>query len=346
MTATSPSADGAPGRPARKRWSRLVFLPAAVGALGLGGTAAAWLVMRGEVLRALDGAAAHARGAGVGLSLGEAHVGGFPFRLRVAVGPVRLAGRSGWALEAPSLVAQAYVYAPLHWVLVAPDGLTVTRPQDGPVRVSGALRASVAGVGRSPWRITVAGDDVAFATPPGAKPFPLVGAQRIGLYLKPAEGGAAGDGAVLLDLACVRATPGSLAWNLAPDAPVDAAVEGRLTALAAWRGRDWGERARRWAAAGGALRLGHAEALGGPTELWAQGGAVALGDDGRLVGDVPLRLRQAPELFAGPAGAQTMTVQRLDPAAREAAGSRFDLRLEGGEVRLGPVRVGPSPRVR
>ena len=323
-----------------------MFVPASVGALGLVATAGAWLVLRDRVAGGLDGATAQARAAGVELSLGAPRIGGFPFRLRVALGPVRAAGGSGWAVEAPALVAQCYIYAPLHWVLVAPEGLTVTRPEGGPVRVTGrALRASVAGVGTSPWRVSVVGDDVEFATPPGARPFSLASAVRVGLYLKPAVGGAAGDGAVLLDLARARATPGSLAWNLAPDAPIDAAVEGRLTALSALQGRTWGEALRRWRDAGGGLELGHAEAVGGPTELWAQGGRVAVGADDRLVGAVPLRLRQSPQLVAGPAGAQTVTVQPLEGATRAAAGWRFDLRLQGGEVRLGPVRVGPSPKV-
>lgn len=335
-----------PGPRPRKRRRWLVFVPFSVGMLGLAIAAAAWILIRGRVVEALDSAPFRAREAGVELSLGGRRVGGFPFRLRVALSPLRLATSSGWRLEAPAMVAQAYVYAPLHWVLVAPEGFTVVRPEGGPVRVTGrALRASVAGVAASPWRVTLDGEHVAFATPPGARPFSLRSATRLGLYLKPAPGGAPGDGAVLLDLAGARATPGALAWDLAPDAPFDAAVEGRLTALAALRGRDWGEAVRRWRGAGGVLRLGHAEALGGPTELWAQGGAVAVGGDGRLEGAVPLRLRQAPQLFSGPAGAQTVTVQPLGRATREQAGSRFDLRLQGGEVRLGPVRVGPSPKV-
>lgn len=323
-----------------------MWVPFGIAVLLLAACPTAWVLIRGRLAQALDGAEAGARAAGVELTAADRRIGGFPLRLRVSYGRVRLAMRSGWALETPSLVAQAYVYAPLHWVLVAPDGLIVTRPEGGPVRVTGrALRASVAGVGGSPWRVTLVGDDVDFTPPPGARPFSLAGAERVGLYLKPAAGGAVGDGAVLLDVAKARATAGSLAWNLAPDAPIDAAVEGRLTHLAAFAGPDWGAAVRRWRDAGGALELGHVEALGGPTELWAQGGPVAVGADGRLEGDVPLRLRQAPQLFAGPAGAQTVTVQRLDPATREQGSSRFDLRLEGGDVRLGPVRVGPSPKV-
>ena len=324
--------------------------PFAVGMLLLAAASAAWLVMRGLVAQALDGGQVQARAAGLELDARDRRIGGFPLRLRVSYGAVRLAARSGWAVEAPALVAQAYVYAPLHWVLVAPAGFTVMRPEGGPVHVTGlALRASVAGLDASPWRMSLVGDGVEFATPPGAHPFSLRSAVRIGLYLKPDPGGAKGDGAVLLELDKARATPGSLAWNLAPDAPVDAIARGRLTRLAPLSGADWsadwGAALQRWRRAGGVLALDQGEALGGPTELWAQGGAVGVGPGGRLVGDVPLRLRQSPQLFAGPAGAQTVAVQPLDPKTREAASSRFDLRLRDGEVRLGPVRVGPSPVV-
>ena len=345
MPPRPPSVSPAEASP-RKRRAWRMWAPSVVAVCGLGGVATAWTVERDRIVAALADAPAQARTAGVEVTLGAPRVGGFPFRLRVAGGPVRLALRSGWRLEAPSWVAQAYVLAPLHWVLVAPEGFTLVRPEGGPLQVTGrALRASVAGLGASPWRVTLAGDDVEFATPPGARPFSLLSAVRLGLYLKPAPGGAPGDGAVLLDVGHARATRGSLAWNLAPDAPIDAAVEGRLTALSAFRGRDWGEAVRRWRDAGGVLALNRAEAVGGPTELWTRGGAVSVGADGRLVGGAPLRLRQAPQLFAGPAGAQTVTVQPLDPATRETAASHFDLRLEGGEVRLGPVRVGPSPQV-
>ena len=46
----------------------------------------------------------------------------------------------------PSLKAEAYVFAPTHWVVAAPDGLTFTRPAGGPVTVTARLlRASVNG---------------------------------------------------------------------------------------------------------------------------------------------------------------------------------------------------------
>ena len=329
----------------RVRRRALIAAPLGVAVLALAALGAAWRVERDRLAAVLDGAEASAARAGVVLRLPGRRVDGFPFRLRVTSGPVRLSTASGWAVEAPEIVAQAFTYAPLHWVLIAPAGLTVVRPQGGPVSVSGAaLRASVSGVAGRPWRVVLAGEDLRFATPPGARPFSLAAAQRLGVYLKPAPG-AAGDGAILLDVRGARPVRGSVAWNLAPDAPIDGAVEGRLTRLSAFSGPDWGTSVRRWRDAGGALALGHVEAQGGATELWARGGALAVGADGRLTGAAPLRLRQAPVLISGPPGAQTLAVQPLDPARRETDSSAIDLVVRGGEVRLGPVRIADAPKV-
>lgn len=329
----------------RKRRLWLLVAPWTLALLLFAALCAAWFVLRGRVDAALDAAEASARGAGVELRLADRRIDGFPFRLRVRSGPVRLALRSGWVLEAPALTAQAFTYNPLHWVFVAPQGLTVVRPQGGPVRVSGsALRASVSGVRGRPWRVALVGEELSFSTPAGARPFSLVSAGRLALYLKPARQ-APGDGAVLLDVAEARAARDSMAWSFAPEAPINAAVEGRLTRLSAFGGRDWGAAVRAWRDAGGALELGHVEALGGITEVWAVGGRIVAGADGRLEGAVPLRMRQAARLIEGPAGAQTITVQPLARAAREVQGADAPLTLERGEIRLGPVVVSASPKV-
>ena len=339
---TSPTSS-APPRRARRRW---LLLPFAVVALGFLALCAAWFVLRDRVAAGLDGAEAAAARAGVALSLPDRRIDGFPFRLRVRTGPARVAMRSGWAVEAPALEAQAFTYNPLHWVLWAPRGLTVVRPEGGPVRVEGtALRASASGLRARPWRVVVSGEDLRFTTPAGARPFSLASAGRLALYLKPAEAGAAGDGALRLDVDGARATAGSVAWNLAPEADIEGVLTGRLASLAAFSGPDWGAAVRRWRDAGGALALERVEVRGGPTELWARGGSVAVGPDGMLRGAVPLRLRQAPQMISGPPGAQRIEVQALPAAGREAQGAGFDLMLEGGGVRLGPVPVGPSPKV-
>ena len=339
MTTTS-----APRR--RRLW--LLVVPWTLALVAFAALCGGWFVLRSRVAAGLDAAEASARAAGVELRLTDRRIDGFPWRLRVRTGPVRLAMRSGWAVEAPALTAQAFTYNPLHWVLLAPDGLTVVRPEGGPVRVTGtALRASVAGLRERPWRVALVGEGLTFTTPVRAQPFSLASAGRIGLYLKPAPDGvgAAGDGAVLLDIGGARATRESMVWSFTPEAGIDAAVEGRLTRLSAFAGSDWGAAVRGWRDAGGALELGHVEALGGATEVWAEGGRIAVGGDGRLVGAVPLRMRQAPRLISGRVGAQTIIVQPLARATRDVQSTQVELKLEAGEVRLGPMTVSASPKV-
>ena len=67
--------------------------------------------------------------------------------------------RSGWSVFAPSLKTEASVYAPGHWVAVAPDGATITRPTGGTVKVvAKVLRASLFDVARHPASFFPRGD--------------------------------------------------------------------------------------------------------------------------------------------------------------------------------------------
>lgn len=340
-----PPVLAAPER-ARKRRPWWLFLPHVAVATLLVALGVGWFVVRAKVIEALDAAPAALARAGVEAKLGDRTVDGFPFRIRVAYAGVRLA-RGGWTVEAPALVAQAYAYDPGHWVLVAPQGMTVTRPLGGPIVVTGqALRASVAGVAQRPWRVSLVGDGVRFATPVGARPFSLQSADRIEAYLKPASPDGSGDGAVLVSLTRAHATPEAPLATVLADAPFDAVAEGRLTHLAALEGADWNAAVRAWTAAGGGLTLGHVEAKGGTTEIWAVGGAVAVGRDGRIEGAVPLRLRQGVGAPAGPAPpAPTPADLARAQARREGESAEFNLVFEGGQVRLGPLTLGPSPKV-
>lgn len=338
--ASAPHRLGEAARPGERRFPWLL-LPAAALGVFLAACAAGWVYAGARLGGEIDARADALRREGWTVELDGRRFEGFPFRLKFVGARVRLVAPSGWGVDAPDAEAEALIFDPTHWVFAAPRGLVLERGAAGPLRVSGrALSASVAGVGRRPWRVALVGEGLDLRPAPGARAPTFAVAARMEAYLKPV--GADGDGEVLVQLTDATPSPRGLVHRLTGGAPVTAVLEGRLARLAAYAGPDAAAGAGAWAAAGGAFRVNRVEARGGATRLSATGGALAVGPDGRLAGVVPLRLVQTPSQVAGAA----------DPAgeARDEAaglGEQGDTRLVfgGGEVRLGGLRVGPSPKV-
>src|SRR3712207_5233848 len=136
---------------ARRGPSRLwLIIPFGAAAAALAALCVWWFLAAQRLTAAVDEAARSQRSAGRTLEWRSRRVSGFPFRLKVAFQDLRFASPSGWAVQAPRLEAQANAYQVTHWVLSAPDGLTVVRPTAGPVRIDArVLRASIAGLDRS-----------------------------------------------------------------------------------------------------------------------------------------------------------------------------------------------------
>lgn len=282
-----------------------------------------WLWLRGEVSRRLDAAPAAAAAQGVRLTLGARRFDGFPFRIRATLGPARAALGTGWAVEAPSLVLQAYVFEPTRWVAVAPSGLLLDRPDGGGVRVSGAaIRASLSGRPGRPWRFAGEGRDLRFTPAPGARPFGLLSVSGLEAEAKPSS--RPGETDVLLEVDHGVAAPESAVWHVASGSPFDLLLTGRF-------GPD-------------AFSLERLEARAGPTEVSGAGGALGVGADGRLEGAIPLQVRQAPQAAAATPG--TPAAVAIARAKAAGANAALPLVFDAGQARLGPFRLGPAPRVR
>ncbi len=335
--------------PRASRRTRLwLFAPACLLLLVLLASAAGWLWARGRLTSEMDSRAETLRQAGWTVAWTDRTLSGFPFRLKVGLAGVRLKvpGDHGWGVEVPQLEAQAYVALPTHWVFVAPAGLTILRPIGGPLQVTGAaLRASTAGMARSPWRVVLEGEGLRFATPAGAKPFSFTAMQRFEFAVKPADETGA-DAAVLLQVEGAQADPSSLVTRLAGEAPVTLAASGRLTRLAQARG-GWGEAVRAWSAAGGALQIERVSGVGGRVKIDAAGGTLGVDVQGRLEGAIPFRLRQseAPAV-PRPAPPSTPAARAAEEAQADALAADLPLVFADGQMRLGPAVVGPAPVIR
>ena len=334
-------------KPPRRIWLLAPYIGLVLLATGWG---AWWFVAKARLETAFDARAEALREAGYVVEMEGRKVEGFPFRMKMSLASARIAAPSGWAVSAPGLTGEAYLHQIDHWVLVAPQGLSITRPQGGGVKIKGeALRASIAGTDRTPWRIVLQGAKLVFTPEVGARPFSLASADLIEFYLKPAPGSA--DGAVLVRLEGGKATPGTILHRLAGDGAVTATLDARLTNPAAFRGKDWGAAVQAWAAAGGNALDVEGQASGGTASAKAKGGTLGAGSDGRLSGSVPLELQRAGQVISGLADTDALDKGAANSAAAVAAAraqgqqSNMNLVFQAGAATLGPVRIGPSPKV-
>lgn len=331
----SPLTDGGPRR-SRPLW---LLAPYALLILLAAGWSVAWFVVKGQVERRLDQSAQELRRAGWSVALDGRRLSGFPFRLKLAYPHARLGTPTGWAVDVPGLQAEAYLHAPDHWVLVAPAGLTFIRPLGGPVAVSGrALRASLAGLRQPIWRVVLEAAEPRFTAAEGARPFALASAELMQLYVQPSA--TAGEARTLLRIEGGRAASGTLLSVLAQDKPVVVRTEARVTGLASRQ------------ASIRTLQLDLAELHAGAVGVrLVQPTSLIVAADGRLRGEVPIEVRPALATLAALTGIE------LDPAAARRAAEllsgrggqgdagRLTLSFQGGSARLGPLRLGPSPRL-
>jgi hypothetical protein len=268
----------------------------------------------------------------------QRHVGGYPFRLDVDFTDLRLADPSGWAVAMPALKSEAFAFAPTNWVFYVPSGLAFTRPDGGPVNVSaGALRASVNGWDQAPPRISVEGDDLAFAAAAGAKPFSLASARTLQFYTRAGPGQQA---ALFFSLDGGVAQPQSWVGEIADGKPVVARLDGILSHTGDLKGASWRGLITHWSAQGGTFDVHQLTLTAGDASLQASKGGVAVGDDGRLEGVLEASLSDETRVVAVANG-------KAPPTAPAPAATALDLPLtfRDGATWLGPVKLAPAPKV-
>lgn len=323
-------------------WIAFAVLAVLGGALSVG--------IRLKTIDAMDAQVERLRAAGYDIAYGGRHVGGFPFRMEMVLTDVRLAEPSGWAIEAPELRAEAAIYQLGTWVAYAPQGLSLTRPGSGTVRVEAKLlRASVSGMDRRPPRISVEGQDLTFIAPSGARPYPLRSAKDLQIHTRR---GPDDQSQIMFKLDGAQAELPALLGQIAQGKPIAIALDATWSKASAMTGRDWPTAVQAWTAAGGNLSVRSAAMTAGDAQLSASGGTLSVGFDGRLRGELPVELRQAPRALiamgqtgaappeAAAAAAAVVAARQGDAPAAQAA-----ITFEAGQATLGPVALGPAPRI-
>ncbi|HWA60344.1 MAG TPA: DUF2125 domain-containing protein [Caulobacteraceae bacterium] len=322
-----------PGKP-RRLW---LFLPYVLALVVAAGWCVAWFAIKAEAERRMDEARADMARAGYALDWDGRRIDGFPFRLDAHFTGLRLAEPSGWAVTAPKVDAEAWAYAPTHWIFVAPQGMTLVRPKGGPVAIGArALRASVSQFDDHPPRISVEALDVTFAPPPGAAPYWVNSAKELHLHLK---AGPADQGAIYVELDQARARLSGLLARIVDDRPVTLVADAIFSHASEISGRDWPSAMRRWSASGGQFQVRQLRLAAGQSLLDADTGVLTVDPDGRLHGTLHAGLRQAPPALAAASAASAVLSGRPDDAAR------VTLDFRDGQTTLGPVSIGPAPKL-
>lgn len=337
--------------PAPRKRSRLgLYVPFGLLLVLMVGWSVAWLWVRGEAQSRMDQAVSELKRAGYDLSWNGRTFTGYPFRLNVTLTEVRAREPSGWGLEAPRLEAQAYMHAPTHWLIAAPDGATFVRPVGGPVQVTGRnIRASLSHLTSRPPSFSFQGVDLAFQPGAGAQPFALTAAKKIEFHLR---AGPDDEGGVFFTVDNGKARLSGLFGRIAGDKPISITWNATLSKMSEFHGSDWPGAVRRWTDAGGRMTVRQAGVTAGDALIGANAGTLSVGPDGRLRGVLDVSLRQAPRALGVMGETGTIPQDRADAAAavaaaREGTGdqARATLNFEAGQTTLGPVAIAPAPKV-
>jgi len=122
--------------------------------------------------------------------------------------------------------------------------------------------------------------------------------------------------------------------------------------MSAFNGPDWPDAVRHWVAAGGQMTVRNAGVTAGEALIGATSGTLSVGSDGRLRGVLPVTLKQAPRALGAMGASGVLPKETADAAAsvaeaRQGSGqvARATLYFQAGETTLGPVAIGPAPKV-
>lgn len=327
MTVHTTHSDPPAGRKPRRLG---LYLPWGFAVVLVVGWSLAWVWMIGETGRRLDAAVAGLRAAGWQVSWTDRRLSGYPFRLDVDLAGVTLKDRSGWSVSLPRAAGEAYVFAPTHWIVAAPDGLAFTRRDGGVVTVTArVLRASVSGWGRGTPKLALEGDDLGFTPSPGAAPFWLSRARLLQVETRP---GPDDQGAVYFGVEDGLASPTGWLGRAAAGRPVKLVAETTFDHASALAGPGLRAALVRWAHAGGMLSVEQVSLNAGGASLTSQRGALSVADDGDLAGSVSVRSPN-PALFFAP-----------KPAAADAR-PRLTINLHLRHASIVPASGGPPIRL-
>lgn len=319
-----------------------------------------WFYLTHRIETGIEARAVEMRAAGWDIGHGRITTTGWPFRTRIAVAYPTMTAPDGHAISAPSLVAEANTYNPDKWVVIAPDGLILTRPNMGKVAVRGdALRMSVSHLQAPFPDLRIQLDQPVFTPHPGAAPFPILRAGQLQIEARPhltkTAGTVATNGAVdvLLRLTEARARPGGVLDGLAVQGPVGGWIETTIERADHLRGQAMLGDLAAWSRAGGRFTAVRGELKAGVSSATLSSDALTADTNGRLQGSVALTADKPLPALAGLARSRVAGVDRAAAAGAATATAltgdtsavSLPIVFRDGRTWLGPFALAPAPKL-
>ena len=332
---------------------RGLVTPLVVAGLLLAAWTGWWFYLTREIEKRLDVQVAALREDGWTITHSEVATTGWPFRARVSIPHADILAPSGHGVAAPELVAEANAWNPDRWMVVAPEGLTLTRAGKGKVGVRGdALRLSVSHLtDRFPdLRVDLARP--VFTAHRGAEPFPIASAERIQFEARPHRADESADAVdVLFNLEDARGRPGGPVEGATQQGRLTVQMEGVVRQASRLSGVDSAGVFSAWTRAGGRFTDLRGRLIAGESRALLTSEGLSARADGRLEGALSLRAERPGAAISGLARSRSGAVNRVGAAGAAAAaavsGREVDLtiRFRDGRTWLGPFALAPAPKL-
>lgn len=330
--------------------------PFIVVGLLLSGWTGWWFYLTNQIETRLEARAEALRQDGWTISHATVTTTGWPFRARVSIPHAEIMAPSGHGVAAPELVAEANAYNPDRWMVIAPEGLTLSRADKGKVGVGGdGLRLSTSRLRDRFPDLRVELIRPTFTSHRDADPFPIASAERILFNLRPhlTDGRAATDEMdMAFELVEAHGRPGGPVEGATRQGRLTARIEGTVVNASRLRSMDNAGVFAAWTAAGGRFIHIRGELEAGESRARLESAALSADAEGRLEGQVALRAEQPMAAIAGLAGSRSGAVNRMGAAGAAAAtaasgdrGVDLVIQFRDGRTWLGPFALAPSPRL-
>lgn len=318
-----------------------------------------WFYLTRQIDAELEARAAMMRQAGWDVRYDDKRIVGWPFRTNVKLTQVLIGAPSGHAVAAPLLSAEANAYQPTKWVVVAPEGLTVTRAGKGRVAIKGdAIRMSASGIDQGWPNLALEMVNPVFTAQADGEPFPIARAARVEFYSRPHLEGSTTptkDIDVMFRLVDGQGRRDSPVEGFAQEGQLTTQLEATIGRADLLKGGDAAGVFSQWAQGGGTFRNIRGDLQAGESRAVLSSDVLKADRNGRLTGEVTLQSQQplpalsgllaspsTPGSRGGAAGAAAVA-----GAAQTTEGETVPLTLvfRDGRAWLGPFPLAPAPKL-